>query len=73
MFVIISVIYRPTEQLLSRTIAERRAHGSADHPMRVPIGIQAGFALVFLVVALAFEEQLVDNVFDHYQSLYDVL
>ncbi len=73
MFVIISVIYRPTEQLLSRTIAERRAHGHADHPMRVPIGIQAGFALAFLIVALAFEEQLVDNVFDHYQSLFDVL
>ena len=29
MFVIISVIYRPIEQLLSRTIAERRARGSA--------------------------------------------
>jgi len=27
MFVIISVIYRPIEQLLSRTIAERRARG----------------------------------------------
>ena len=29
MFVIISVIYRPIEQLLSRTIAERRARGHA--------------------------------------------
>ena len=27
MFVIVSVIYRPIEQLLSRTIAERRAQG----------------------------------------------
>jgi len=73
MFVIISVIYRPAEQLLSRTIAERRARGHAQHPLRVPIAIQAGFALGFLVVALAFEEQLVDNVFDHYQALFDVL
>jgi O-antigen/teichoic acid export membrane protein len=73
MFVIISVIYRPAEQLLSRTIAERRAHGHVDHPLRIPIAIQAGFALAFLVVALAFEEQLVDNVFDHYQALFDVL
>ena len=73
MFVIISVIYRPTEQLLSRTIAERRAQGHSEHALRVPMLIQAGFALTFLVAALAFQEELVDNVFDHYQALYDVL
>ncbi len=73
MFVIISVIYRPIEQLLSRTIAERRARGKHEHPLRVPIAIQAGFALTFLVLALAFQEQLVDDVFDHYRALYDVL
>jgi O-antigen/teichoic acid export membrane protein len=73
MFVIISVIYRPIEQLLSRTIAERRAHGHAEHPLRVPIVIQASFALTFLIAALALEETLVDDVFDHYQALYDVL
>ena len=73
MFVIISVIYRPIEQLLSRTIAERRARGQAEHPLRVPIAIQATFALTFLVVALAFKEQLVNNVFDHDRALYDVL
>ena len=32
MFVIISVIYRPIEQLLSRTIAERRARGQRRAP-----------------------------------------
>ena len=32
MFVIISVIYRPIEQLLSRTIADRRARGLRDRP-----------------------------------------
>jgi O-antigen/teichoic acid export membrane protein len=73
MFVIISVIYRPTEQLLSRTIAERRARGHAEHPLQVPIAIQAGFALAFLIVALALQKQLVDNVFDHHQALFDVL
>ncbi len=73
MFVVISVIYRPIEQLLSRTIAERRAHGHAEHPLRVPMAIQAGFALAFLVVALALREPLVDDVFDHYAALYDVL
>ncbi len=53
MFVIIWVIYRPIEQLLSRTIADRRARGHAEHSMRVPIAIQACFALAFLIVALA--------------------
>jgi len=73
MFVIISVIYRPIEQLLSRTIAERRARGSTAHTLRVPMLIQASFALTFLVVALALHGELVDHVFDHYEALYDVL
>ncbi len=73
MFVVISVIYRPVEQLLSRTIAERRAHGHVEHPLRVPIAIQAGSALAFLVVALALHEELVDHVFDGYAALYWVL
>jgi O-antigen/teichoic acid export membrane protein len=73
MFVIISVIYRPIEQLLSRTIADRRARGHAQHSVRVPIAIQAGFALTFLVVALAFSRELIDNVFGHYSAMYYVL
>jgi O-antigen/teichoic acid export membrane protein len=73
MFVIISVIYRPTEQLLSRTIAERRARGYGEHPLRIPIAIQLGFALLFLVVALSLREELVDHVFGGYEALYDVL
>ena len=73
MFVVISVIYRPVEQLLSRTIAERRAHGHARHPLRVPLALQGGFALLFLVVALALHEQLVHQLFDGYAALYWVL
>jgi O-antigen/teichoic acid export membrane protein len=73
MFVIISVIYRPIEQLLSRTIADRRARGHVQHSVRVPIAIQAGFALAFLVVALALRKDLIDNVFGHYAALYYVL
>ncbi len=45
MFVILSVIYRPIEQLLSRTIADRRARGLHGHPLRIPASIQLGFAL----------------------------
>ena len=73
MFVIISVIYRPIEQLLSRTIAERRARGHADHTLRVPMLIQASFALVFLAVALALHDELVNHVFEGEGALYDVL
>jgi O-antigen/teichoic acid export membrane protein len=73
MFVIISVIYRPIEQLLSRTIAERRAHGHGEHPLRVPIAIQSGFALLFLLAALALHDVLVNQVFEGYEALYYVL
>ncbi len=73
MFVIISVIYRPIEQLLSRTIAERRAHGHAQHSLRVPMLIQAAFALIFLAIALALHRTLVDDVFEGEGALYDVL
>jgi O-antigen/teichoic acid export membrane protein len=73
MFVIISVIYRPIEQLLSRTIAERRARGSEEHTLRVPMLIQASFALIFLAVALALHGELVNHVFEGQQALYDVL
>jgi O-antigen/teichoic acid export membrane protein len=73
MFVIISVIYRPIEQLLSRTIADRRARGHAEHSVRVPIAIQAGFALAFLIVTLVLKAELIDHVFNHYAALYDVL
>jgi O-antigen/teichoic acid export membrane protein len=73
MFVIISVIYRPIEQLLSRTIAERRARGQDARTLRVPMLIQAAFALIFLAVALALHGKLVDDVFEHEQALYDVL
>jgi len=59
LFVVISVIYRPVEQLLSRTIADRRARGlHGGHPLRVPLGIQGGFALAFLTVALALRGEL---------------
>jgi O-antigen/teichoic acid export membrane protein len=73
MFVIISVIYRPIEQLLSRTIAERRARGQAQHTLRVPMLIQGAFALIFLVVALALHDELVEHVFEGEEALYVVL
>jgi O-antigen/teichoic acid export membrane protein len=74
LFVTVSVIYRPIEQLLSRTIADRRARGLAgDHPMRTPLLIQAGFALAFAVVALALRGPIQDGLFDGSAALYWVL
>ncbi len=70
MFVILSVIYRPIEQLLSRTIAERRARGLEGHPLRVPATIQASFALLFLVVALALRPQITEHLYDGSATLY---
>src|SRR5271163_2455392 len=73
MFVIISVIYRPTEQLLSRTIARRRAHGESAGDLRPAMAIQAGFALAFLIAALLAHEFLVNSVFEGDSYLYVIM
>lgn len=73
MFVIVSVIYRPIEQLLSRSIAETRARGEAAHALRTPLTLQAGFALAFLALALPLRDRLTDDVFDGSSTLYWVL
>lgn len=73
LFLIISIIYRPVEQLLSHTIATRRAQGHEGHPLRVPLIIQASAAGTFLAVALALREPITDDVFDGSDELYWVL
>jgi O-antigen/teichoic acid export membrane protein len=74
LFVVMSVIYRPVEQLLSRTIADRRARGlEGGHPLRVPATIQAAFAAGFLVVALVLRGPIQDGLFDGHAALYWIL
>jgi O-antigen/teichoic acid export membrane protein len=73
MFVILSVIYRPIEQLLSRTIADRRARGLEGHSLRVPAMIQTGFALIFLIAALLLRTPIEHNLFDGSSALYWIL
>src|ERR1700704_508958 len=73
MFVILSVIYRPIEQLLSRMIADRRARGLHGHPLRIPALIQFGFALLFLVLALAMRSEIEQGIFDGSSALYWIL
>jgi O-antigen/teichoic acid export membrane protein len=70
LFILTSVIYRPVEQLLSRTIAERIARGArGGHPLRVPLTLQAGFAATFAVVVLAARSP-VQDAFDGSAALY---
>ena len=74
MFLIISIIYRPVEQLLSRSISARRARGiEGGHPLGTAIAIQAAFAVLFLIVALAGRTRIQDEVFDGSAELYWVL
>ncbi len=74
LFLIISIIYRPVEQLLARTLSQRRARGeSAGRSLRTAVTIQIGFAAVFLAVALALRERIERDVFAGSSALYWVL
>jgi O-antigen/teichoic acid export membrane protein len=74
MFITVSVLYRPVEQLLSRTIADHDARGVAgtEH-LRVAATIQLGLAALFLVVGLALRGPIQDDLFAGSSTLYWVL
>ena len=72
MFTVASIIYRPIEQLLARTIAAERARGREDHALGGALRIQAAFAAAFLVAAIVFRDRLVD-LFDGSQTLWWIL
>jgi len=73
-FITVSVLYRPVEQLLSRTIAERDARGAGGREhLRVAASIQLGLGAVFAVAALALKGPLQDDLFGGSQTLYWVL
>jgi O-antigen/teichoic acid export membrane protein len=74
LFITVSIIYRPIELLLSRTIADRRARGfEHDHPLRTPLILQLSFALAALVLALALRGPIQDDLFDGSSTLYWIL
>jgi O-antigen/teichoic acid export membrane protein len=75
MFTVASVIYRPIEQLLSRTIADRRARGQASGGghLRIALALQGAFAAAFVALALALRDLLQDDLFDGSAALYWVL
>ena len=73
-FITVSVLYRPVEQLLSRTIAERDAHGrSGREHLRVAATIQVALGVAFAVAALALRRPLQDDLFGGSSTLYWVL
>jgi len=70
-FITISTLYRPIEQLLSRHISERRTKGEPiGQPMRVASTIQLGLALIFAVLALALRGPIQDGVLEGNETLY---
>lgn len=70
-FIVVSVLYRPVEQLLSRTIAERTAHGrTGSEHMRVAATIQLGLGVLFAVLALAFRGSIEEGLFGGSAALY---
>ena len=73
-FITVSVLYRPVEQLLSRTIADHDARGveGTEH-LRVAATIQLALGLAFAVVALALRGPIQDDLFAGSSTLYWVL
>jgi len=70
-FITISTLYRPVEQLLSRHIAERLVTSEPiGQPMRVASTIQLGLAAFFAVVALALRGPIQDGLLEGNETLY---
>ena len=70
-FITISTLYRPVEQLLSRHISERlQRQEPIGQPMRVASTIQIGLALVFAVVALVLRGPIQDDLLEGNETLY---
>ena len=70
-FITVSTLYRPVDQLLSRHISEHLARGETDRdPVRVAAKIQCGLALSFLAAALALHNPLMHGLFEGNRYLY---
>jgi O-antigen/teichoic acid export membrane protein len=73
-FVTVATIYRPVEQLLSRTIAERHAReGFRGRPLRVAATIQASVALTVTAICLALHGPIEDELLSGNSTLYWIL
>jgi O-antigen/teichoic acid export membrane protein len=73
-FITVSVLYRPVEQLLSRTIADHDARGiEGTAHLRIAGTIQLGLGLLFVVGALALRGPIQDDLFAGSSALYWIL
>ncbi len=73
-FITVSVLYRPVEQLLSRTIADHDARGvTGTEHLRIAATIQLALGAAFVVVALALRGPLQDDLFAGSSTLYWIL
>ena len=73
-FITVSVLYRPVEQLLSRTIADHDARGvvGTEH-LRIAATIQLALGVAFAVVALVLRDPIENDLFAGSSTLYWVL
>src|SRR5437868_3070199 len=70
-FITISTLYRPVEQLLSRHVSERLAKGEPlRQELRVASTIQIGLALFFAVAALVLRGAIQDGLLEGSATLY---
>ncbi|HEY8083104.1 MAG TPA: hypothetical protein VIE64_06045 [Solirubrobacterales bacterium] len=70
-FITISTLYRPVEQLLSRHISEHLVKGEPiGGTTRNAATIQLGLAMLFAVLALAFRGPLQDGLLEGNETLY---
>ena len=70
-FITVSTLYRPIDQLLSRHVSENIARGEpVGEPMRVAAKIQLALAFAFAVVALVFKGPIEDGLLDGNTTLY---
>jgi O-antigen/teichoic acid export membrane protein len=70
-FIVVSVLQRPVEQLLSRTVSEHLAVGQPiGHTVRIAATIQLGIAAGFDVIALALRGPIEDGLLDGNETLY---
>jgi len=70
-FIVVSVLQRPVEQLLSRTVSEHLETGqSIARTVRVAATIQLAVAVAFLAVALALRGPIQDDLLDGNETLY---
>jgi O-antigen/teichoic acid export membrane protein len=70
-FIVVSVLQRPVEQLLSRTVSENLAHDTPiAHTVRIAATIQLSVAVVFDVLALALRGPIEDHLLHGNSTLY---